>query len=71
MSETIVVNSRHPAWDAIDDDDWNGATFSNWLSNLGDCHVILKPSKEFDSELVQRMYNIVLGCAKSVTIEEE
>lgn len=69
MLNKIIVNSEHPAWSAIDDDDWNGATFYNWLQGLVDRDVILRPSFDHSLELINRMEKIIKSCAKSVQLE--
>ncbi len=68
MSEKVIVDSKHPAWAGIDDDDWNGATFGRWLTLLKNCHVVLMPKSDCNKDLLERMIKAIARNAKSVEI---
>ena len=62
----IIVGPDHPAWKAIDDDDWNGATFGNWLRTVGSSDIILIPPKVRPADLLERMEKVMIRHARSV-----
>ena len=66
---SLVVGPDHPAWRSIDDDDWNGATFANWLRALGGHAVVLRPGGVHPKELVERMRETISRCAKSCRVD--
>lgn len=70
MIELVEVGPEHPCWKAVDDDDWNGATFTNWVCNVvvGQ-HVRLKPPAELPRETVQRVWSAVASSASFVELE--
>jgi hypothetical protein len=68
-TEVITVGPNHPAWKSLDDDDWNGHTFSNWLTGLKECIVILQPGPDLDPDILKRMQEIVGRCAKECRTE--
>lgn len=51
---TIYVPTDHPAWNAIDDDDWNGHTFVNWLRLVKGKSVVIYPPKGYRTEQLGR-----------------
>jgi hypothetical protein len=56
----LTFGPDHPAWTAIDDDDWNGATFGNLLNHLKPGTVVtLMPGDKHPPELVARMKECV------------
>lgn len=70
-NKTTVVGPEHPAWKAIDDDDWNGSTFSQWLLAIKreKAEVILMPGPNHSPELVQRMKKAFVEVSPSVRVE--
>jgi hypothetical protein len=48
----VIVGPDHPAWAAFLDDDWNGATFDNWVTTLRGKGVILKPARGTDESVI-------------------
>lgn len=67
--ETVTFSSNHPIWISLDDDDWNGATFSNFLPRLKNCHVILQPGPFHSLDLINRMREVLERNCKSVTLD--
>jgi hypothetical protein len=47
----VRVPADHPAWAALDDDDWNGATFSSWLGRLKGKSVLIWPPADYGDKL--------------------
>lgn len=47
----VRVPADHPAWEALDDDDWNGHTFSNWLGRLKGKTVVIVPPAGYGEKL--------------------
>lgn len=50
-SPIVRVHADHPAWTAIDDDDWNGATFGNWAARLKGKTVLIWPPPNYGNKL--------------------
>lgn len=50
-SPIVRVRADHPAWTAIDDDDWNGGTFLNWLSRLKGRTVVIWPPPNYGDKI--------------------
>ena len=65
----ITMDPKHPAWNAMDDDDWNGATFANWLTTIKESDVVLVPPKDWTTERIEQMRVIVARHAKSVSVK--
>lgn len=54
--EVCVIEPNHPAWKAIDDDDWGGATFANYLQSMKAGQAVsLVPPVNISPDLIQRM----------------
>lgn len=68
MTEPVNVGPKHPAWAAIHDDDWNGATFVNWVRTLEGLEVKLCPAADCDPKTVQDVKECVAKFAKSVMV---
>jgi hypothetical protein len=66
----VEVGPEHPCWKAVDDDDWNGATFTNWVLNavVGQ-HVRLKPPPGLPKETVGKVWEAVASTASFVEVE--
>lgn len=48
----ILVPADHPAWTAIDDDDWSGHTLANWLhSYVKGSSVVIWPPPDYGDRL--------------------
>jgi len=48
----IQVPADHPAWNAIDDDDWNGHTFGSWLRTyVKGATVVIWPPHDYGDRL--------------------
>lgn len=65
-SGPITIGADHPAWRAIDDDDWDGATFGNYLRSIRPGAVVtLVPPDGAPASLVIRMRAAFerVGCA--------
>lgn len=70
MINLILVDEKHPCWKAVDDDDWNGATFTNWiLRTVVGQHVRLMPPTELPKETVQKVWQAVASSASFVELE--
>lgn len=67
--ETVTFHPNHPIWISLDDDDWNGATFSNFLPQLKNCNVILQPGPFHSLDLISRMREVLERNCKSVTLD--
>jgi hypothetical protein len=69
--EIQLVGADHNAWKAIDDDDWCGATFANYLSRFqkGQRVTLLRPSWAEDT-LVQRMREAFENAGCFVRVEQ-
>ena len=67
----IRIGPDHPAWNALDDDDWGGATFSNFLNGLAKKPegIVLCPDKKHSADLVKRMVACFLNAGCTVTVE--
>lgn len=51
-----VFGPKHPAWSALGDDDWNGATFANVLNSFGpETRVLLVPDPTHSEDTIQQM----------------
>jgi len=70
-AKTAFVGPEHPAWKALDDDDWNGATFGSWLAAIKreKVEVILQPGPDHSPQLVERMRQAVARFSPSVRVE--
>lgn len=69
--EKVTVGPSHPAWQGIDDDDWNGATFITWLRTLKGHDVAIRPGAEHGRKLIERMREAIVGAeARTVTVVE-
>lgn len=66
--EDVVIGPDHPAWAAIDDDDWCGSTFSNYLNASAGLPVTLRPGPNHGPDLVRRIRECFerVSCAVSV-----
>jgi len=64
----LQIGPDDPAWDALDDDDWSGHAFSNWLTTISKYDVVIVPPKDCLPELVERMRVVIARNAKSVRI---
>lgn len=66
----ILVDKDHPAWKAFGDDDWNGATFTNWVLNVvvGQ-HVRLIPGPDAPKATVDGVWEAVSASAGFVELE--
>ena len=53
----------------MDDDDWNGATFANWLSTIKEDDVTIIPPSNWTTERIEQMRVIISRNAKSVTVK--
>lgn len=50
--KVVRVPADHPAWNAIDDDDWNGHTFGNWLrAYIKGATVVIWPPPDYGDRL--------------------
>lgn len=48
----VEVHADHPAWNAIDDDDWNGHTLENWLHTyIKGSTVVIWPPPDYGDRL--------------------
>jgi hypothetical protein len=66
----VLVDKDHPCWKAYGDDDWNGATFWNWVHNvIVGQHVRLMPSPETPKETVDGVWEAVASTAGFVELE--
>lgn len=69
-ANTIRVGPFHPAWDALDDDDWNGATFSTWACGIRGMTVILEPAPQNDHNTLRMMAACLAAGAKVLRVGE-
>jgi hypothetical protein len=65
----IKVAPDHPCWAAFNDDDWNGATFSNWVRTLKGLAVELEPPEDCNRDTVQGVFSSVAQFAEYVEIK--
>lgn len=66
----IDVGPEHPCWKAYGDDDWNGATFTNWVCNsLPGRHVLLRPPHDLPKETLHGVWQAVAASAGYVELE--
>lgn len=68
MDKHITAGLDHPLWTSFDDDDWNGATCSQWILGCKDKEVILLPPKDIDADLLARIRKSISNYAKSVEV---
>ena len=69
-TEALIVGPQHPAWVGLDDDDWNGATFGQWLRNLDASSVIiLRPGVTHNADKVARMVKCLQQYTEHVSVE--
>lgn len=66
--EPVMVGPTHPAWASFTDDDWNGATFGNWVRTLKDMTVRLRPPAGCPPKTVRGVRDAIAAHAKSVRI---
>lgn len=66
----INVEEDHPAWAAFTDDDWNGATFSMWVTKLQNESVRLFPPKGCPQSTVDGVKKAVEAYAYDVIVVE-
>jgi hypothetical protein len=59
--KVVRVPADHPAWNAIDDDDWNGHTFANWLRKLMGSTVVIWPPPGYDNERLGRFLTALMN----------
>lgn len=66
----VLVDKDHPCWKAYGDDDWNGATFTNWVLNvIVGQHVRLMPGPDVPKETVNGVWEAVASAACFVELE--
>lgn len=59
----VEVDAAHPLWKAWDDDDWNGATAANWITNhiVAGVRVRITPAGDVPAELLGRICKAFIG----------
>lgn len=64
----VLVEATHPLWAAFDDDDWNGATASVWMSRTikPGMRVRLEPPPSASQNLIERITNSMVWCGATV-----
>jgi len=70
MINLIFVDKDHPCWTAVNDDDWNGEAFTNWvLHTVVGQHVRLMPPMDLSKETVGKVWEVVASSASFVELE--
>lgn len=67
--EVVVIESDHPAWKALDDDDWCGSTLVNFLNMCKGHQVIIRPDGKHSDDVVRRLREAFERVSSNVTLE--
>jgi hypothetical protein len=68
--KVVRVPADHPAWNALDDDDWNGHTFANWLNKLKGTTVVVWPPADYGDRIGRFLMALLNAGAERIVAGE-